>query len=155
MSKTKNKVGRPPKLNENTVKKLEEIFRWWWSVTQACLYAGISRDVFYEWINKKDEFSDKKCKDFINRIELAREYPNMACKRIILKEWTKWNWKAAAWWLERKDPEFKKETKNNDKKDNKNTFSGFTPFSSIQIREVETWELIDEIEIKPPTNNMW
>ena len=106
MSKTKNKVGRPPKLNENTVKKLEEIFRWWWSVTQACLYAGISRDVFYEWINKKDEFSDKKCKDFINRIELAKEYPNMACKRIILKEWMKWNWKAAAWWLERKDPEF-------------------------------------------------
>lgn len=148
MTKKENGGYRPYKLNEKTVKKLEEIFKWWWTITQACLYAWISRDAFYDWMNLKDKFSDKKCKKLIERIELAQEYSNIICRRTIIKEWMDWNRKAAAWWLEKKDSEFKKEKKEAEiKKGNKVFREDFQPFTSLKIVDAVTWEEYDEWEI--------
>ena len=54
-----NKVGRPTKLSDEVVRKLESAFSIGCNVSQACLHAGISRDTFYKFIDKNKEFSDR------------------------------------------------------------------------------------------------
>jgi hypothetical protein len=59
-----------------------------------------------------------------------------------------WNRKAAAWWLEKKDPEFKKEKKEAEiKKRNKVFREDFQPFTSLKIVDAVTWEEYDEWKI--------
>lgn len=74
-----NKGGRPSLFTEERVGKLEDAFRFDASVKQACAYARISTDTFYEWIKKRDGFSDKteekKYQEFRERIAAAREFP--------------------------------------------------------------------------------
>lgn len=43
----KNLGGRPLKFNEEVVKKLEQAFAIGCTVTEACIYANISRETFY------------------------------------------------------------------------------------------------------------
>lgn len=57
--KNKKPVGRPTKLTEEIVRKLEYAFQKDFNVTEACEYAGISRETYYEWQEKKKGFSDK------------------------------------------------------------------------------------------------
>ena len=61
MAEKKNKktAGRPTKLNEEIVGKLEYAFSKDFNVGEACNYAGIHRDSYYEWIKNNEEFSDK------------------------------------------------------------------------------------------------
>ena len=41
------------------VGKLESAFKMGTTITRACLYAGITRDMFYEFLKRKPEYSDK------------------------------------------------------------------------------------------------
>ena len=110
-NRKKNKWWRPSVISEAVVGKLEEFFRGWCNVTQACLYAWISRDTFYDWMDLTKKFSDKKCKktheDFVLRMLRAQQYASVWCRRSVVKKGIDWDWKAAAWWLEKKDTEFK------------------------------------------------
>lgn len=53
------KSGRPTKITQQTVKKLEEVFALDGTVEEACFYAGISRQTYYDLIKKKPELSDR------------------------------------------------------------------------------------------------
>lgn len=56
------KGGRPSKITELTIGKLEEAFSLGSTVKEACFYAGIHPDTYYNWISKNEEFSDRfKC----------------------------------------------------------------------------------------------
>ena len=136
MQKKKTKRWSPAKLNDDTVKRLEEIFKWWWNVTQACLYARISRQTFYNRMEWKWDFFDKKGqklqKDFIERIQLAQQYPSMWCRQTVVEAWRKWNRKAAARWLSKKDDEFKE-------KKTEITINNNLWFTCIEIVDA-TWE---------------
>ena len=59
----KNKWGRPSKFTDDTVRKLEDAFRCAWSDTDACAYAGISRETFYDWMDENRRFSDNFTKE--------------------------------------------------------------------------------------------
>jgi ACT domain-containing protein len=51
---TTNKiVGRPPKVNYKTIIKLADSIQHNATITDACDYAGISRDTYYRYMNKK------------------------------------------------------------------------------------------------------
>jgi hypothetical protein len=56
----KNKTGRPTKMTEATVNKLEEAFAWGCTDAEACLYADISKQCLYNYQDKHPEFVDRK-----------------------------------------------------------------------------------------------
>lgn len=47
------------KFSKDIVGKLESVFSLGGNVTQACSYAGISRDTYYEWIKSRPALSDR------------------------------------------------------------------------------------------------
>lgn len=55
----KKAIGRPQKVNYTVMSKLEDALRSGASVTEACEYAGISRDTFYRHFRTEQVFTDK------------------------------------------------------------------------------------------------
>jgi len=58
--KTKNKVGRPPKIDSLIVQKLEQAFSYRCTDEKACFYAGISRTTLDKYQKQNPEFVDRK-----------------------------------------------------------------------------------------------
>ena len=107
VNKKKSKRWRPTKINEESVGKLEEIFKRDWNVSEACSYAGIHRDTYYQNLKKNKEFSD--------RMERARMFPFIYAKKKLFEaigsKDPNISAKYALEFLRRRDPEWK------DKKD--------------------------------------
>lgn len=79
-SRAKNDVdlgGRPTVVTPEVVRKLEQAFAIDATVTEACSYAGISRDTFYRWREQNPELSDK--------LESLREQPVLAMRQAAIK----------------------------------------------------------------------
>ena len=72
-----NKVGRPSKLIPECVMKLEEIFALDGTVEEACFFADISRNTFYEWMKEHPELSD--------RFEALRNNPVLLARRSVIE----------------------------------------------------------------------
>ncbi|GHU62048.1 hypothetical protein FACS189445_4660 [Spirochaetia bacterium] len=53
-----NKAGRPTKYSRKLCKMLPDMFLEGQSVVEVCSDLGISKDTFYQWVNKYPEFSD-------------------------------------------------------------------------------------------------
>ena len=92
----KNEGGRPTKLDEDTVKKLESIFKVGGTVEQACAYAGITRQSYYNYI-KADE-------GFLTKMDNARFYSDIVAKNLVVDSIIKdKNLDSAKWWLEKRE----------------------------------------------------
>ena len=85
-------VGRPTKLTPETVTKLEEVFVIDGTVEEACFYAEISRNAYYEWIKANPALND--------RFEALRQRPFLKARQTIVKALD--NPHDAQWFLERK-----------------------------------------------------
>lgn len=70
-------VGRPTKLTSEVVNKLEEIFALDGTVEEACFFAGISRQTYYQWIKENPELND--------RFEELRQNPFLIARRTVVK----------------------------------------------------------------------
>lgn len=57
--KQKDKGGRPLAVTPDVVGKLEEAFTVGANITQACDFAGISRDAYYNYCERNEGFTDK------------------------------------------------------------------------------------------------
>lgn len=55
----KNAVGRPLKVDAKVMTKLLAAIQTNSNITDACRYAGISRDTFYRHLNKEEVFAEK------------------------------------------------------------------------------------------------
>jgi len=53
-----NSAGRPPKVNYKIILKLADAIQHNANITDACRYAGISRDTFYRHLNN-EVFAEK------------------------------------------------------------------------------------------------
>ena len=73
-----NPVGSPSVITEAVVAKLENVFAIDGSVEEACSYAEISRDAFYDYLKKNKEFSDK--------IEQLREKPVLKARQTAVQK---------------------------------------------------------------------
>ena len=71
------KCGRPPKFSEEIIGKLLQAFAIDANVKQACAYAEIHPDTYYEWVKKHPELSD--------RIEVMREKLPLKAKENIAR----------------------------------------------------------------------
>lgn len=99
-STDRSNAGRPTDYGPEVVNKLSAAIQRSMSITEACHYAGISRETYYNWLEKYPEFVDK--------MELAKTYLFRKSKDIIADDIT--NGKSvptAKWFLERRDADFK------------------------------------------------
>ena len=88
-----NKIGRPTKMNAETIKKLEEAFAIGASDGEACFYADISHQTLYTYQEDNPEFLERKNKLKERPVLLARQTvvkslesnPDMAMKYLERK----------------------------------------------------------------------
>ena len=71
-----SKTGRPTVMTQAVVTKLEYAFVYDSSVEEACLYAGISRNTYYEFLKQYPDFQD--------RIETLRNAPYLVARKTII-----------------------------------------------------------------------
>jgi ACT domain-containing protein len=66
----KKAIGRPPKVNYKIMVKLADAIQHNANITDACRYAGISRDTFYRYLNNEEVFAEKMAiaKDNQNKV---------------------------------------------------------------------------------------
>lgn len=103
-SVTKDLGGRPTKLSNEVVQKLEDIFKIGGTVDQAVNYARIARRTYYYWLEDDEDFAQK--------MQSAQEYADTVAKKIVVDAMTKGQDVATAkWWLEKR--EFKNSNQTN------------------------------------------
>jgi hypothetical protein len=66
-----------PKLTPETVKKLEEVFAIDGTVEEACFYAEISKQTYYNWIKEFPEMAE--------RFDALRQRPFLKARQTIVK----------------------------------------------------------------------
>ena len=71
-------VGRPTDFTPETINKLEQAFAIDSTVEEACSYAEISRQTFYDWMKKNPQFSD--------RIEELRQKPLLKARQTVVQK---------------------------------------------------------------------
>lgn len=91
------KAGRRTKYTPDTIKAILDAIKVGGSDVDACAHAGISQDTFYEWMNSKSEFSEQ--------VTRARTDGKLARIGRIVQAGVKGDWRADAWYLERRWPE--------------------------------------------------
>ena len=127
----KHPGGRPSKFSEEVVRKLEDAFRCAGNDTEACAYAGISRETFYDWLNPDKKFSDnftqEMQEEFIARINAAKVYPKIGCKKTLVQSGIRGDRRAAIEYLKRTDPDFKDKQETTLKGDAENPVQIFIP----------------------------
>ena len=72
----KNKGGRPPKSTPMTLKKLEEAFAIDATIEEACFYADISPQTYYEWVKKNPKLNE--------RFKALRNTPVLLARRTVV-----------------------------------------------------------------------
>lgn len=87
------KIGRPPKINDDCVNKLEQAFAIGATDTEACCFAGISRQAYYVYV--------KKNPDFLDRVNQLKSRLPMKAKTELARLIQNGNEKAIFWYLDR------------------------------------------------------
>ncbi len=66
-------IGRPPKINYKLIDRLADAIQHNANVTDACRYAGISRDTYYRYLSKEEVFAEKmkEAKDNRNKLIMS------------------------------------------------------------------------------------
>lgn len=70
-------MSRPTKLNDLTVKKLEDAFIVGATVLEACFNANISKQTYYNWVEENPELLD--------RFELLKQSPILKARQTVVK----------------------------------------------------------------------
>lgn len=75
--KKKNPGGRPTKLTPEAIKKLEEVFAIDGSIAEACFYADISQQTYFNFV--------KRFPRYVERFNALRERPYLKARQTIVK----------------------------------------------------------------------
>jgi DNA-binding XRE family transcriptional regulator len=68
--------GRPTKFNDIVVQKLEEAFSIGASIPEACMYANISKQTYYNW--------EKENKELFDRFDELKQKPIIKARRAVV-----------------------------------------------------------------------
>lgn len=82
-----SEVKKPVKLDNETVKKIEEALAMDCSIGEVCLYANITRQTYYNWVNSFPELKERFDNLRANPVLKARTtvYNNLDDKELALK----------------------------------------------------------------------
>ncbi len=72
-----NGGGRPTTITEETIKKLEEVFSLDGTLGEACFYANISHQTYYNILDKKPEL--------VERFKALRQKPFLLARKTIVQ----------------------------------------------------------------------
>ena len=105
MNKTTKTGGRPSKLTDELTEKLCYYISQGNYFDTACKLVGVSFSTFRSWIVKGEEESKGRFFEFSEAIKRAEAEAEAKRVELILKAGKYQDWKANAWYLERKYPE--------------------------------------------------
>ena len=91
---TKHAGGRPTKMTEAVIGKLEQSFAVGGTDLEACFFADIGKDVLYDYIKKHPEFHDRK--------ESLKRKPVLLAKTNVVKKLISGSIDVSKWYLERR-----------------------------------------------------
>lgn len=94
LNKPKWKAGRPDKIDEKLLAKIEEWFMLSLTDDECCLYVNINPSTLYRYIEKNPEFWKRR--------ELLKRTPNIKAKENWVKEIKQGTYASSKEWLERK-----------------------------------------------------
>lgn len=100
------KIGRPAKIDDKIVKKLEESFAIGANDTEACSYAGISRQSYYTYLKKNPKFFD--------RVQQLKTQLPLKAKKELVNLIEDGNAKAIFWYLDKHEKRDKQAEENNE-----------------------------------------
>lgn len=103
MGRKRKKVGRPTKITDVTLRKLELAFKMGFSDRLACVLAGIGASTLYDYQHKNPEFPEQK--------ELWKCNPAIKAKIAVFNNLG--NPAYAFRYLEQHDSEFRKPSRHN------------------------------------------
>lgn len=89
----KKPVGRPIKVDYKVMSKLEDALQYGATVSEACYYAGISRDTFYRYFRNEEVFAKK--------METARNRLLYVAKRNVAHAIMNGDYQSSVWLLEK------------------------------------------------------
>jgi hypothetical protein len=92
-------MGRPTKMTEETLAKLEDAYLSGASHLEAAIYAGIHETTLHAYRNANPEYS--------KRIKGLRDNTTLCAKINLQKSIKDGNLSDSKWHLERRDPEYK------------------------------------------------
>lgn len=110
------KVGRPSDLGPDVTARIVQIIKAGGFQESAAAAAGISRRTFYSWLARGDSDApeDEPYREFREAVEQAKAEAE-ARHVVLISQAAAKDWKAAAWLLERHNPEaFAKPSQRND-----------------------------------------
>jgi hypothetical protein len=87
-------VGRPSKMTPEMITKLKAAFANSFTVDEACWYAGINKQTYYNWGEKHPELLDE--------MDAAKKAPNMKAKQVVIGSVNAGDVESAKWWLKNK-----------------------------------------------------
>jgi len=94
MAGKKSNAGRPTKIDENVLHKLEEAFSKGFSDAEACLYADIGTSTLYNYCEKNPKFLERK--------EALKKTPLMKARSNIYDAIDSGDIEMSKWYAERK-----------------------------------------------------
>lgn len=89
----KKAIGRPQKVDYTVMSKLEDALQYGATVSEACYYAGISRDTFYRYFRNEEVFA--------NKMETARNKLLLVAKRNVADGILNGHLEPSVWLLEK------------------------------------------------------
>lgn len=90
--KETKKIGRPNKIKEEELRKLETAFKMGCTNSEACAHADVPERTFYDYIKANEDFSQK--------IDKWKKTPILKAKHTIFQNLD--DTRTAQWYLERK-----------------------------------------------------
>lgn len=95
LKKIDNKGGRPTKMTDDVITKLESIFKIGGTIEEAASYANINPKTYHDWANKDE--------GFVRKMVAARHFADVAAKNVVIDAIVKDKDLATAkWWLEKR-----------------------------------------------------
>ncbi len=89
----KKAIGRPQKVDYTVMGKLEDALQYGATVSEACYYAGISRETFYKYFRNEEVFAKK--------MEAARNKLLRVAKANVANAIIAGDYESSVWLLEK------------------------------------------------------
>jgi len=96
---------KPSKLNDRRIKRICDALAVGATYQTAAEYAGISRQTLAKWIKHGERMHFGKQKQLVEAVYEAQGRAKIAALATIARASKDGDWKAAAWFLERREPE--------------------------------------------------